>query len=96
VNDKEAIRVQNDPRNRGLQADDIRELAEEWILQGKPIRCVPEQRELWRNERHYHYDIIITEGLPDFKRGLYVEMDLFNCDEDDPSARLLNAHPPSF
>jgi hypothetical protein len=95
INDKEALRAQNNPANRGLQAPQIRQLAEDWILQGKPITCVPEVREGYRDERHFHYDIII-EDLPDFPSGLYVEMDLVNCEEDDPTARVLSAHPPSF
>ena len=92
INDKEAIRVQNDARNRGLTALEIRTLAQEWIFAGNNIKCVPEKRELYRDERHFHYDITI-EKLPDFPRGLYVYMDLENCDDDDPTARILNAHP---
>ncbi len=92
INDKEAIRVENDPRNRGLTALEIRELAQDWILDGNEVKCVPECRELYKEERHFHYDITIR-GLPDFPRGLYVYMDLAHCDEDDPSVRLLNAHP---
>jgi hypothetical protein len=94
INDKEELRVQNDPRNQGLETSFIRELAERWVLRGNEIKCVPEQRPGYRDERHFHYDIIIE--LRGFSRGLYVEMDLANRDEDDPSVRLLNAHPPSI
>jgi hypothetical protein len=94
VSDKEELRVQNDARNQGLETRYIRELALNWVLDGNEIRCVPEQRSQYRDERHFHYDITIE--VDGFSHGLYVEMDLANCDEDDPSVRLLNAHPPSF
>jgi hypothetical protein len=93
ITDGEALRVQGDPRNRGLTAVAIRELAREWILGGGKIKCVKETREDYRDKRHFHYDIII-EGLSEFPRGLYVYMELGNRDEQDPTVRLLNAHPP--
>jgi hypothetical protein len=95
INDKAATRAANDPSNRGLTAVEIRRLAEDWVLQGNNIECVRERRELYSSRRHFHYDIII-EDLPDFPRGLYVEMELSSADENDPSVSLLNAHPPSF
>jgi hypothetical protein len=95
ITDKEARRVTNDPRNRGLTATEIKEMTLKWILDGKPIRCVPETREGYRDRRHFHYDIII-QPLDDFPRGLYVEMELSSTNEDCPSVNLLNAHPPSL
>jgi hypothetical protein len=47
----------------------------------------------YKERRHFHYDIIIG-NLAEFPRGLYVEMELANTDEDDPTVNLLNAHPP--
>lgn len=93
INDREAIRVTEDPRNRGLTAKLIKELARDWILDGNTIKCVRETREGYKERRHFHYDIII-ENLAEFSRGLYVYMELDNTDEDDPTVNLLNAHPP--
>lgn len=93
INDKEALRVTGDPSNQGLTADEIKELAREWILEGNDIKCVPERREDYRDRRHFHYDIII-QNLATFSRGLYVYMELSDPDETDPTVSLLNAHPP--
>jgi hypothetical protein len=92
INDKQANLATNCPGNRGLTAKEIREIAEEWILSGKPITCTPERRELYIARRYFHYDIVID--LPDFPRGLYVEMEL--TDPNGPTVSLLSAHPPSF
>jgi hypothetical protein len=94
INEREAIRVTEDARNRWLRADEIRELARVWILQGKHISCVPETRQGYRDRRHFHYDVIV-ENIDDFPRGLYVEMELCSLDENAPTVNLLNAHPPS-
>jgi hypothetical protein len=93
INDKEALRVTQDPRNRGLTAAEIRELARDWIDGGADIKCVRETREDYRDRRHFHYDITIQK-LSEFPRGLYVYMEICNTDEQDPSVNLLNAHPP--
>ncbi len=94
ISDREAIRVTGDARNRGLTSSEIRELARDWIVAGNRIRCIKENREGYRDRRHYHYDIVI-ENLDGFPRGLYVEMELFGTDEDTPTVNLLNAHPSS-
>lgn len=93
INDKEALRVTSDPRNRGLTAIEIREIAREWITEGKDIECVEEQRELYKDRRHRHYDIII-HPLNGFAKGLYLymELDVTGC---EPAVSLLNAHPPT-
>ncbi len=95
INDKQARIAEDNPGNRGLRATEIRQLAENWILDGNQIDCVPEGRNGYKERRHFHYDIIIG-NLPDFPRGLYVEMELSNADPDVPSVSLLSAHPPSF
>jgi hypothetical protein len=95
INDKEALRVSNDPANRGLTANEIRELAREWINKGGEIKCVPETRSPYCDRRHFHYDVII-KPLDGFPKGLLVYMELCQKGRDDPSVNLLNAHPPSF
>jgi len=95
IDDKEAMRVTFDPRNRGFTAQEIRELARAWIRGGGEIRCVPEARENRKHRRHFHYDIVI-EGIDEFPSGLYVEMELTEPDEEEPAVSLLNAHPASF
>jgi hypothetical protein len=95
ITEKEALRVTEDPRNRGLTAVEIREIARDWILGGGEIDCVKETREGYKEKSHFHYDIIITNVGADFPRGLYVYMQLSNSDEKEPAVGLLNAHPPS-
>jgi len=94
IDETQALRAGEDPQNRGLTAREIRDLAQDWIVAGNKIRCVPEKREIYRDRRHFHYDVIV-ENLDEFPRGLYVEMELANSDEDDPTVNVLNAHPPS-
>jgi hypothetical protein len=93
INDKEELRVTQDPRNQGLTAKEIKELARDWIVAVNEIKCVKETREGYKDRRHYHYDIVIQK-LGGFPLGLYVYMELCNPDESDPAVHLLNAHPP--
>lgn len=93
ITDKEALRVTSDPANRGLTAIEVRELAREWVLNGGEISCVEEQREGYRDRRHFHYDIIVLP-LDGFPNGRYIYMEICNADEDAPAVNLLNAHPP--
>jgi len=95
INAREALRVASDPRNCGFTAPEIRELAQAWIRGGGEILCTEEDRSNWRHRRDYYYWIII-EGIDDFPRGLFVEMELTEADETDPIVSLLNAHPPTF
>jgi hypothetical protein len=95
INDKEALRMSSDPANRGLTANEIRELARDWINEGEAIDCVKETRPSYCVRRHFHYDIIIFP-LDGFPKGLLVYMELCQKGQDDPSVNLLNAHPPSF
>jgi hypothetical protein len=97
LDDRVANRVQGDDRNRGLTAVDIRELARDWIQDGNTISCKPEGREPYRDRRHFYYYVIVKDldGF-ELQKGLFVEMELGNCDEDEPLVNLLNAHPPSF
>jgi hypothetical protein len=94
ISDKEALRVTCDAGNRGLTAIEIRELAKDWIKGGGTIDCVEEQRPVYRDRRHKHYDIIIIP-LGGFPNGLYVYMEL-NTTGSEPAVALLNAHPPTM
>lgn len=94
INDKEALRVTRDSRNQGLTASEIKDLARDWINQGGHIACVPETREGYRDRRHFHYDITVT-NISGFPRGLYVYMEIGSANEQTPSVNLLNAHPSS-
>jgi len=94
LNDKQANLAASHPGNRGLTAIEIRQLAEDWILEGKPIVCTPETRDRYKERRHFYYHVIVP--VDDIPRGLFVEMELANCDENDPTVNLLNAHPSSF
>ena len=94
INEKEAMLAVSRADNRGLTDLQIRDLARKWICAGNTIKCVPENRERWKHRRHFHYDIIIG-NLADLPRGLFVEMELTNPDEDEPEVHILSAHPPS-
>lgn len=74
-----------------LMPYEIRELAREWILAGNKISCVPETGYLYRDRRHFHYDIVI-QNVAGFPRGLYVEMEICNLDPNEPAVNLLSSH----
>jgi hypothetical protein len=81
--------------NHGFTAVEIKELAEAWVNSGGEICCRQETREGYRNQRDYYYFVNI-EGIDEFPRGLFVEMELTDPDPDDPIVSILNAHESSF
>lgn len=58
---------------------------------GGAIRQVREQRNEWKDRRDYYYKAIVPMPAI-FKRGLFVELELVNADEDYPEVLLVNAH----
>ncbi len=95
IDDRTPIRVGNDPRNRGLTADEIKKLTRDWVQKGGDIECTREGREGYREKRDFYYWVVI-QGLAEFPKGLFVEMELTDDDQSDPVVSLLNAHPPAF
>lgn len=91
INDRTASRVRNDPANRGLTPDGIRELVIEHVRDGGVIEGRREEREPWKDRREWWFYVIIP--LADFPRGLFVEMELTDDDADVPVVSLVNAHP---
>jgi hypothetical protein len=95
IDDRVALRVASDRQNQGFTAPQIRELAQAWICGGGEIRCAEEGRSNWQHRRDYYYWVVI-DGIDEFPRGFFVEMELTDDDEADPIVSLLNAHPSSF
>jgi hypothetical protein len=61
-NDKEKNRVTDDPDNKGYTGPEIRDMARDWICERgeKVIACVPERRAPYKEFRHFHDDIVIS------------------------------------
>jgi hypothetical protein len=74
-----------------LTPEIIKAAAIEFAQGGGAIRQVREQRPQWKNRRDYYYKIIIPM-LKLFKKGLFVEMEIANSDNEYPEIRLVNAH----
>ncbi len=83
-------RVRHDPELRGFTTTAIRRLALEFFVAGGTIQQIKEQRPEY-NDFEYYYKLIIPN--PEFPNGLFVEMRLFDSDEDCPTVLLVNAHP---
>jgi hypothetical protein len=74
-----------------LSPEIIKVAAIEFAQGGGAIRQVAEQRHRWKDRRDYYYKITIP--MPKlFRKGLFVEMELANSDDDYPEIRLVNAH----
>jgi hypothetical protein len=86
-----AIKVRRDRYLRGLTPEGIQEDLIDYVTkQGGQVRQVKEKRPEY-NHRAYWYKVIVP--YPDlFRRGLFVEMELFDSDPDYPVVHLLNAH----
>lgn len=95
VDDKTALRVGFDSSNAGLTAPEIKELTKAWVAGGGAIFGKQEDRVNWRHKRDFVYWIVI-EGIDEFPKGFFVEIELTDDDPDDPMVSLLNAHPSSF
>ncbi len=92
VDDRTALRVRNDPDNRGLTPEAIKHLVREFARKNPETieqRC--ETRDEWRGKRLFWYRVIVpVEG---FRHGLFIELVLSDEDPDCPCVHLVNAHP---
>jgi hypothetical protein len=91
VDERTANRVRNDPANRGLTPDGIKQLLIEYVRQGGLVEQRPEEREPYRDQRRFWYRVVIP--VSGFPRGLFVELALSDEDPDVLEVSLLNAHP---
>src|SRR5581483_11891265 len=89
INEKTASRVRNDPGNRGLTPEGIRELVIEHVAAGGVIEGRREEREPWKDRREWWFFVVVP--VADLPRGLFVEMELTDDDPDVPVVSLVNA-----
>jgi hypothetical protein len=87
---REAERVRNDQYLMGLTPEGIQQDLIDFVLKGGKVRQVKEKR-LERSHRHYYYKVIVP--YPElFRKGLFVELELFDPDPALPVVLLVNAH----
>jgi hypothetical protein len=88
---KEAERVRSDRYLQGLTPEEIQGKVIDYVTnQNGEIRQVKETRSN-RSYRNYYYKVILP--YPDlFRKGLFVEMELFDPDTELPVVHLVNAH----
>jgi hypothetical protein len=70
-------------------------LTRAWVQGGGAICCNREERTNWMHRREFYYYVLI-EGIDEFPRNLFVEMELTDDSSDNPMVSLVNAHPSSF
>jgi hypothetical protein len=93
IDDATIARVRNNPANRGLTPEGIKQLVIQHVRKGGKVDQRQEERAPWRDRREFWYRVVLD--LDEFPRGLFVEMELTIDDPDVPMVSLLNAHPQS-
>jgi hypothetical protein len=86
----QADRVRSDPRLQGLTPEAIQEDTIQYAVDGGEVRQVKEKRMEWQH-REFYYKVILPY-YPEFPKGLFVELELTDRDEDYPVVHLVNAH----
>jgi hypothetical protein len=88
---KEVDRVRDEMFDSGLSPEGIKDALIAFARGGGKILQVKEQREERKNRRDYNYKAILP--IPSvFSKGLFVELELVDSDEDYPEVLLVNAH----
>jgi hypothetical protein len=77
-------------RQVGLTPKGIWQLLHEFVFNGNSLTVRTEKRTEKLEEDPYWYRAIIP--IPEFPRGLFVEVILQDPDEDDPLVQIVNAH----
>ena len=84
-------RVETDLARYGLTPADVQRILIQYLRSGGKVVQVKEDREPWIDRRDFWYKVIVP--MPErFKKGLFIEIELFNSDHDLPEVRLVNAH----
>lgn len=80
---------------RGYSPDSIVGLLRGWVqFEGGAIVQKAETRENWKEEFAFVYEVLISvEGLP---RELFVELVLYDDDEELPEVAIVSCHLTSF
>jgi hypothetical protein len=87
---KERSRVRKDPVLKGLTPAGIQESLICYVENGGEVRQVPEKQPHFSHRTYYYKATIPYPEL--FCKGLFVEMELYDADEEVPVVLLVNAH----
>ena len=88
---KEADRVRSDTNLKGLTPEGIVEELIEFVTNGGgKVQQINEKRPQWGHRTFYYKVIVDYPQL--FRKGLFVEMELFDDDPELPVVLLVNAH----
>jgi hypothetical protein len=79
------------PKMKGYTGAMVRHLLREYVVSGNSLGVREQDKELWKEDEPYWYKAKIPAD--DFPDGLFVEVILWNDDEDCPSVRIVSAHP---
>jgi hypothetical protein len=92
--DAAARRVRNNPELLAWTPEGIRRLLRDFVLRGGTLDAREEARaEYVRQDPEHPYWHRAVIPLVELVKGLFVEVKLFDRDEDDPWVEIVNAHP---
>ena len=88
---KQMERVRRDGDLKGLSPEEIQVMTVEFVAHGGgKVQQVIEKGRGY-DHREYYYKVVVP--CPDlFKKGIFVELELVDCDPDLPVVMLVNAH----
>ena len=82
----------DNPEMKGFTDRGVRQLLRDFILANGACTARNETRPEWRDEDHpFWYKPIVP--VPEFPKGLFVELTLIDMDEQDPWVEIVGAHP---
>lgn len=86
----EVDRIEKELLGYGLDLRVVRKTLIEHVRNGGKVVQKDEIRAEKKERRHFWYRIIVP--MPQFRKGLFVEVELTNTDPELPEIRILNAH----
>src|SRR5690349_2522245 len=88
--------MQGDPEMNGFTAKGVRQLLREFVLQGNSLTVRQETRlEKLQEDPDDPYWYRAVVQVPEFPRGLFIELKLFEEDEQEPFIEIVSVHRQS-
>ena len=89
--DSAARLVRDNPEMKAFTPSEIRKLLHKFVEEGGQLDERKQTLEQHREEFPFWYRAVIP--VPEFPRGLFVEVILVDDDEEEPFVEIVSAHP---